>query len=103
MVLSRFLNRQRVLYWSSETTSPSCVATGNYNGGIVNVVTKSGSNMFHANAFEFLRNTDLDSRNYFASERAAFRQNQFGGPFGGPIKMVGPSFASLDRLTREGR
>jgi hypothetical protein len=59
---------------------------GNYNGGIVNVVTKSGSNMFHGNAFEFLRNTSLDSRNFFASERAAFRQNQFGGTLGGPVK-----------------
>src|SRR5262249_60926081 len=59
---------------------------GNYNGGIVNVVTKSGSDQFHGNAFEFLRNTALDARNYFAPERAAFRQNQFGGTIGGPIK-----------------
>ena len=59
---------------------------GNYNGGIVNVVTKSGSNNFHGNVFEFLRNTSLDSRNFFASERAAFRQNQFGGTLGGPVK-----------------
>ena len=59
---------------------------GNYNGGIVNVVTKSGSDSFHGNVFEFLRNTSLDSRNFFASERAAFRQNQSGGTFGGPIK-----------------
>src|SRR5215510_12315869 len=59
---------------------------GNYNGGIVNVVTKSGSDQFHGNAFEFLRNTALDARNYFAPERAAFRQNQFGATIGGPIK-----------------
>src|SRR5215813_3729586 len=59
---------------------------GNYNGGIVNVVTKSGSDQFHGNAFEFLRNTSLDARNYFAPERAAFRQNQFGGTLGGPVK-----------------
>jgi hypothetical protein len=38
---------------------------GNYNGGMVNVVTKSGSKAFHGDAFEFLRNTDLDARNYF--------------------------------------
>ena len=59
---------------------------GNYNGGIVNVVTKSGSDEFHGNVFEFLRNTALDSRNFFAPERAAFRQNQFGGTIGGPVR-----------------
>jgi Carboxypeptidase regulatory-like domain len=59
---------------------------GNYNGGMVTVVTKSGSNSFHGNAFEFLRNTALDARGYFDPTRAAFRQNQFGGTVGGPIK-----------------
>ena len=59
---------------------------GNYNGGMINVVTKSGSNSFHGNAFEFLRNTDLDARNYFDATRGAFRQNQFGGTLGGPVK-----------------
>ena len=59
---------------------------GNYNGGMINVVTKSGSNAFHGDAFEFLRNTDLDARNYFDTTRGAFRQNQFGGTVGGPIK-----------------
>jgi Carboxypeptidase regulatory-like domain len=59
---------------------------GNYNGGMVTVITKSGSDSFHGNAFEFLRNTDLDARGYFDPSRAAFRQNQFGGTLGGPIK-----------------
>lgn len=59
---------------------------GNYSGGIVNVVTKSGSNEFHGSAFEFLRNTDLDARNFFSPERGIYRQNQFGGTIGGPIK-----------------
>jgi len=59
---------------------------GNYNGGMINVVTKSGSNAFHGDAFEFLRNTDLDARNFFASTRGAFQQNQFGGTVGGPIR-----------------
>src|SRR5580698_5692143 len=59
---------------------------GNYSGGIVNVVTKSGSNAFHGSAFEFLRNTDLDARNFFSPERGFYRQNQFGGTVGGPIK-----------------
>jgi Carboxypeptidase regulatory-like domain/TonB dependent receptor len=59
---------------------------GNYNGGMVTVVTKSGSDSFQGNVFEFLRNTDLDARGYFDPSRAAFRQNQFGGTLGGPIK-----------------
>jgi len=59
---------------------------GNYNGGMVTVVTKSGSDSFHGNAFEFLRNTALDARGYFDPSRAAFQQNQFGGSLGGPIK-----------------
>jgi hypothetical protein len=59
---------------------------GNYNGGIINVVTKAGSDRFHGNLFEFLRNTGLDARNYFSPERAAFKQNQPGGTIGGPLK-----------------
>src|ERR1700677_329474 len=59
---------------------------GNYNGGMVTVITKSGSDAFHGNAFEFFRNTALDARGYFDPERAAFRQNQFGGTLGGPIE-----------------
>jgi len=59
---------------------------GNYSGGVVNVITKSGTNALHGDAFEFLRNTDLDSRNFFSPERSFYRQNQFGGTIGGPIK-----------------
>lgn len=59
---------------------------GNYSGGIVNVVTKSGTNLFHGSGFEFLRNTDLDARNFFSPQRSFYRQNQFGGTVGGPIK-----------------
>jgi len=59
---------------------------GEYSGGQINVVTKSGTNSFHGGAFEFLRNTDLDARNYFSPTRGVFRQNQFGGTFGGPIR-----------------
>ena len=59
---------------------------GNYSGGQINVVTKSGTNSFHGNAFEFLRNTDFDAANYFdRGSRGAYHQNQFGGTFGGPI------------------
>ena len=59
---------------------------GNYSGGQVVVETKQGSNKLHGTVFEFLRNTALDARGYFAPERAAYRRNQYGGTLGGPIK-----------------
>src|SRR6185312_2198320 len=59
---------------------------GNYSGGIVNVVTRTGANQLHGNAFEFLRNTNLDARSYFSPTRETYRQNQFGGTLGEPIK-----------------
>jgi len=59
---------------------------GNYSGGQIQVTTKSGNNAIHGSAFEFLRNTGLDARNYFATERAAYDRNQYGGSFGGPLR-----------------
>jgi len=59
---------------------------GNYSGGLINVVTKTGANAFHGSTFEFLRNTDLDAKSYFSSQRSIFQQNQYGGTLGGPIK-----------------
>ena len=59
---------------------------GNYSGGQINVVTKSGTNEYHGTVFDFLRNTDLDARNYFSPTRGVFIQNQFGGTVGGPIR-----------------
>src|ERR1700740_1737548 len=59
---------------------------GNYSGGQINVITKSGTNDWHGNAFEFLRNTSFDAANFFdAGHRGAYHQNQFGGTFGGPV------------------
>jgi hypothetical protein len=59
---------------------------GEFSGGQINVVTKSGTNRFHGDIFEFVRDTDLDARNYFSPTRGEFNQNQFGGTFGGPIR-----------------
>jgi hypothetical protein len=54
---------------------------------VVNAVSRSGSNSFHGSAYEFLRNSALDARNFFdGSSKPPFRQNQFGGSLGGPIK-----------------
>jgi len=59
---------------------------GNYAGGIVNVVTQGGGAQFHGDVFEFLRNTVLDAKSYFATQTDTFQQNQFGGTLGGPIR-----------------
>lgn len=67
-------------------TSNFDAENGEFSGGQIEVVTKSGSNQFHGGAFEFLRNTDLDARNYFSPTRGAFDQNQFGGTVGGPLR-----------------
>src|SRR5271155_349827 len=74
---------------------------GEFSGGQINVITKSGSNAFHGDLFEFLRNTDLDARNYFSPSRGAFIQNQFGGTFGGPIKRNEIFFFSDYQGTRQ--
>ena len=54
-------------------------------GGVVNIVTASGSNAFHGDAFEFLRNGATNARNFFASSVDQLKRNQFGGTLGGPI------------------
>jgi hypothetical protein len=58
---------------------------GDFGGGQVNPVTQSGSDQFHGAAFDFLRNADLDARNFFSPSRGSYIQNQFGGTLGGPI------------------
>src|ERR1700722_5436567 len=59
---------------------------GKTAGGVVNAVTRSGTNQFHGNVYEFLRNSALDARNYFdLGGVPPFKRNQFGGSIGGPI------------------
>jgi hypothetical protein len=62
---------------------------GKASGGVLNAITKSGTNAFHGDVYEFIRNSALDSRDYFSRSAntpvAAFRRNQFGAAAGGPI------------------
>ena len=62
---------------------------GRSAGGVINIVTKSGTNDFHGTGFEFFRNNALDARNFFnqvGSPQNPFHNNQFGGALGGPIR-----------------
>ncbi|MBX7221498.1 MAG: TonB-dependent receptor [Blastocatellia bacterium] len=71
-----------------ESNSPSA-EFGRFNGGVVNLTTRSGTDAFHGTVFEFLRNEALNARNLFAnstSRKPVFRRNQFGFVLGGPIR-----------------
>ena len=69
----------------SVQTSSLPARYGLHPAGVVNAVTKSGTNAFHGNVFEFLRNGDLNARNFFATAQDSLKRNQFGGTIGGPI------------------
>jgi hypothetical protein len=61
---------------------------GRFNGGVINLTTKSGGNAFHGNAFEFFRNEALNGTNFFQTAlqtKPDYRRNQYGGTFGGPL------------------
>jgi len=58
---------------------------GKFSGAVMNAITKSGTNSFHGDAFEFLRNDVFDAKNYFTTGKSELRRNQFGYTLGGPI------------------
>lgn len=69
----------------SVETSVLPARNGLHPGGVVNAVTKSGSNQWHGDVFEFVRNGDVNAFNYFATKTDSLKRNQFGGVFGGRI------------------
>jgi hypothetical protein len=73
----------------SVLTSNYSAEYGKTSGGVVNAITRSGTNRPHGSVYEFLRNSTLDARNYFEdpppARKASFKRNQFGGAIGGPI------------------
>jgi len=70
------------------STNAYAAELGRTAGGVINLVTKSGTDTFHGSLYEFFRNEKLDAKNFFAGAGPipAYKQNQFGGSFGGPIK-----------------
>ena len=88
-----FLNNNIVVSPNPDAVGEFKILTNNYDaefgrssGGIVNQVLKSGTNQLHGTAFEFLRNDVFNARDYFLTERAAFKRNVFGGTIGAPLK-----------------
>lgn len=73
-----------VAQFSVETAATSA-QSGLHPAGVVNVVTRSGSNQWHGSAFEFIRNNIINATNFFSSSKDSLHQNQFGGTFGGRL------------------
>jgi len=85
-------------------TSMYTAETGRTAGGVVNIITKSGTNDFHGSAFEFNRNDSFDARNFFATNVAKPKldQNQYGGSLGGPVARNRTFFfGDVERFTVE--
>jgi hypothetical protein len=91
----------------SVETSVTSASHGLHPGATVNVVTKGGTNGFHGDLFEFIRNGDFNARNYFASTRDTLHRNQYGGTIGGPVMknklfFFGGYQGTLNRQTPQG-
>jgi hypothetical protein len=88
------------------TNSPAA-EFGRFDGGVITLTTRSGTNEFHGTLFEFFRNEALNARNLFAPRTAAepgkplFRRNQFGGVFGGPMARGQTFFFTAYQGTRQ--
>src|SRR3989442_15040501 len=84
----------------SVETSNMSLDQGNSSAGAVNVVTKSGTNRIHGDAFWFVRNTALNATNFFSRQQDQLKRNQLGFTLGGPFiknKLFG--FAGYQKLT----
>lgn len=67
-------------------TSTLTAQNGIHSAAAITAVVKSGTNEYHGDAFDYLRNGDMNARNFFAAKRDTLKRNQFGGTIGGPIK-----------------
>ncbi len=64
-------------------------------GAVINMITKSGTNQIHGTAYDFIRNSYVDAKDYFATRVPPLRRNQFGGTIGGPVRF--PHYNGRDR------
>ncbi len=85
--------------FSVESTALGAQSGSTHSGGLVNVVTRSGTNKYHGSGFEFIRNNYVDATNFFSTKPDTLHQNQYGATFGGPIKRNKIfAFAGYQRL-----
>src|SRR3954470_7592695 len=89
-----FPNPDTLQEFSMLQNSYSAVS-GRNAGAVVNMVTKSGTNRLHGDLYDFLRNSEMDSRNFFSQGVSPLRRNQFGGTVGGPVRL--PRYNGRDR------
>jgi hypothetical protein len=88
--------------FSVESTALGAQSGSTHSGGLVNVVTRSGTNQYHGSGFEFIRNNYVDATNFFSTKPDTLHQNQYGGTFGGPIKRNKIfAFAGYQRLKND--
>jgi outer membrane receptor protein involved in Fe transport len=87
-VANSFPNPDLLQEFSVQTNSYSA-EFGGRAGGVVNVVTRAGTNEFHGSLYEFLRNYKLNARNFFAAGQDGLKRNQYGASFGGPVILPG--------------
>jgi hypothetical protein len=79
---------------------------GQAGGGVISFASKSGTNELHGSAYDFIRNDYVDARGFFAATKGVYRQNDFGGSLGGPVRLpksttvaIGPSSSSLTKVS----
>jgi outer membrane receptor protein involved in Fe transport len=85
-----------------ETSNPTA-EYGTFGGAVINLTTKSGTNSYHGQAFDYVRNNDFNATDFFALTKAPYHANQLGGAFGGPIKKDKLFFyADFQYLTQHG-
>jgi hypothetical protein len=86
--LNQFINisppLEAIQEFNVQTVNPTA-EFGVFGGAIVNVTTRSGTNEYHGNVFEYMRNEALNAKTFFAQKKAPFKSHQFGGGLGGPI------------------
>ena len=93
-VPAAFPNPDTLQEFSMLQNSYSAVS-GRNAGAVVNMITKSGTNHLHGDLYDFFRNNDMDSRNFFSPTTSPLHRNQFGGTVGGPVLL--PHYSGRDR------
>ena len=85
LIANVFPNPDAIQEFSFQTNNYSA-KFGGQGGGVMNAVTRGGTNQFHGALFEFVRNSDLNGTNFFAGSKDGLKRNQYGGTIGGPVQ-----------------